>query len=563
MKQLFTTVVLMAAVAGGNAVAQSTSFHSAQQLAGMEAKAHSVGHSAPAAMRGSAPANDECTGAVAMTVGSTCTAVSGTADGATQSMDPITCNNYTADNSMDVWYSFVATGPYSEVTVTGGGDETTGFDVVLEVFSGSCGSLTSIGCSDATLRAGVESVNAATTAGSTYYYRVYYWPYSDPQTVFDFTSCVVGGAAPPANDDCSGATAHNLAVGGSVDMSGDNTGATDGEGFGFNSAWESFTISSCAMVTIDFCGTSPSFPTASIVAQLGNSCPVSAAVNASSAAACGDGANAIITYNFLPAGTYYIPVLQGPGSTGPYHIHVAAAACPAPPANDECTGAITLVSNTNCMETYGTTFGATQSMDAILCNGFTGTADDDVWYSFVATNTDQTISVQGQAGFDAVIELFSGTCSNLTSIACGDATFPPTGVEDTGDSLSYSGLTVGSTYYFRVYDFNANTATPTYAVCVQEGLNSSLGVNELVADNSVNVYPNPSNGDITIAYNAATGNVGVQVLDMTGRLVYNVQRTMTKGQNVFLPLAGKLAVGQYLLRLDTPEGRKEQRIAVK
>ena len=31
----------------------------------------------------------------------------------------------------------------------------------------------------------------------------------------------------------------------------------------------------------------------------------------------------------------------------------------------------------------GTTVGATQSIPAISCNGFTGNADDDVWYSFL------------------------------------------------------------------------------------------------------------------------------------------------------------------------------------
>jgi hypothetical protein len=49
---------------------------------------------------------------------------------------------------------------------------------------------------------------------------------------------------------------------------------------------------------------------------------------------------------------------------------------------------------------------------------------------------------------------------------------------------------------------------------------------------------------------------------MTGRVVYNGQRNLSKGQTLSLALAGKLAPGQYLLRLDTPDGRKEQRIAV-
>ena len=57
--------------------------------------------------------------------------------------------------------------------------------------------------------------------------------------------------------------------------------------------------------------------------------------------------------------------------------------CPPPPANDECAGAvpITVNSGSNCINIFtGTTANATQSQP-----GCTGTADDDVWYSFVAT----------------------------------------------------------------------------------------------------------------------------------------------------------------------------------
>ncbi|HEX2618463.1 MAG TPA: T9SS type A sorting domain-containing protein, partial [Flavobacteriales bacterium] len=507
--------------------------------------------------RGSAPANDECAAAEALTVhtDAECAtlATAGNNGGSTTTTGDPACD--ASDTGyQDVWYSFNSgANEQVNITLTPSVDMTDWAFVVTT----SCASTDELACEIVP----DGPINVVVTPNTDYIIRVYSnLQYGVGST---FTLCVAGGGEipePPANDDCAGATAHNLSVGGSVDISGNNVGATDGEGFGFNSAWESFTTTACANVTIDFCGTSPAFT--DFVPQLGNSCPLDAAVNASFQTECPGGGNTVLTYMNLPAGTYYIPVLQNVTSAGPYTIHVAAAACAPPPANDECAGAILVTSHANCTDIMTTTAGGTESMPAIECNLATGLADDDVWYSFMATNVDQTISVQGYSSFDAVIELFSGTCGSLTSISCGDNTYPPTGVEDTGDSLSYSGLTVGETYYFRVYDYAQNTAFPAFNLCVQEGLLSSLSVGETTATAAFTVFPNPSNGDITIAYNAAGGAVGVQLLDMTGRVVYNGQRNLSKGQTLSLALAGKLAPGQYLLRLDTPDGRKEQRIAV-
>src|SRR6218665_2298078 len=89
------------------------------------------------------------------------------------------------------------------------------------------------------------------------------------------------------------------------------------------------------------------------------------------------------------------------------------------PANDNCANAITLTSATSFSGTSGTTVGATQSLPAITCNAQTGTADDDVWYKFVAVATIHTVKVIGGEGFDPVIDVRSGAC-NGTNIACAD-----------------------------------------------------------------------------------------------------------------------------------------------
>jgi len=76
------------------------------------------------------------------------------------------------------------------------------------------------------------------------------------------------------------------------------------------------------------------------------------------------------------------------------------------------------------------------------------------------------------------------------------------------------------------------------------------------------VFPNPGNGDLTIHYGGADGMVVLEVMDVTGRLVHGEQRLFHAGQQVFLPLAGRLSPGTYIVRFATGDHRHEQRIVV-
>ncbi|SHI73220.1 Por secretion system C-terminal sorting domain-containing protein, partial [Hymenobacter daecheongensis DSM 21074] len=85
-----------------------------------------------------------------------------------------------------------------------------------------------------------------------------------------------------------------------------------------------------------------------------------------------------------------------------------------------------------------------------------GTADDDVWYKFVATSTAHTVTLTGTG--DYVQELLSGTCAGLTSVAYSDP-----------NVKTYFGLTAGTTYYVRVYSYSAtipSTAAAAFTICV-------------------------------------------------------------------------------------------------
>lgn len=127
---------------------------------------------------------------------------------------------------------------------------------------------------------------------------------------------------------------------------------------------------------------------------------------------------------------------------------------PVIPANNDCANAIALTPNPTCAPMMGSVANATQSLPAIDCNGV-GNANDDVWFSFVATETSHTVEMTVPSGFFPVIDLRSGAC-NGTNIACNDDV-----------SLVANGLTVGETYYVRLYHiFGSVPSNTSFTVCV-------------------------------------------------------------------------------------------------
>lgn len=168
-----------------------------------------------------------------------------------------------------------------------------------------------------------------------------------------------------------------------------------------------------------------------------------------------------------------------PTTTGDYRIHLNRYDCattnnlngdivvtlltaaPSGPSNDDCANATSLAvsSGTTCTTSVsGTTVNATQSIGAISCNGGTGNADDDVWYSFVATATEHDISVT--TSIDAVIDLRSGAC-NGSNIACEDSV-----IVGGSELMNATGLTIGTTYYVRIYSYGGSGGEGTFDICI-------------------------------------------------------------------------------------------------
>ncbi|WP_083996867.1 T9SS type A sorting domain-containing protein [Chryseobacterium sp. BLS98] len=175
----------------------------------------------------------------------------------------------------------------------------------------------------------------------------------------------------------------------------------------------------------------------------------------------------VTSYTFASAlassTTYYYTVTSYNASTnsGTCTVRSFTTTATAPPANDNCGGAIALTVNPDLAcgaTTAGNTLGASLSMAATPCNG---NPDDDVWYSFVATSASHVVALSNvvstgtSSTTDMYFQVLSGACGSQTSVVCSDP-----------NTATVSGLTPGQTYYIRVYTYSGAGYNASFNICV-------------------------------------------------------------------------------------------------
>ncbi len=311
----------------------------------------------------------------------------------------------TFGGGFDVVYSYTpAVNEVVDVTLCNTSPGGTNFDSRLFIFSGSCVSFTEIACSDDACYSNyflpyvsnLPGINM--TGGTTYYIVVDGWSNTD---CGDYQLDVSMSACPPGtpvHDDCTGAVPLALTNGVPASEFGTTCGATaDGCNYTMETVWHAVTLSgSCNNLTIDWCGTASGIQSNNTWIIINPSCPQACFGDIFSSGydntTCGDG-NWTIHYNFLPAGTYWIPVLAGGGnSPGNYQINFLSIDCPPPPPNDDCSAAVPVaLSNGVPVTEFGDWTGATPD-----CGYYTYPT---VWHAVTLPN-----------------------CMNLTVDYCGNAT---------------------------------------------------------------------------------------------------------------------------------------------
>jgi trimeric autotransporter adhesin len=148
-----------------------------------------------------APANDLCANAITLTSGTTCTNTAGTVANATFTAGPSSlCSGGTV--KYDVWYKFTAQSTNPTITLSSIGANFSAQAPRIQIFSGTCGTPVNVGCNTTIL------INApgTLTVGTTYLVRVFSITLAAvPSTLATFNICITD-PAPPANDNCAGAT---------------------------------------------------------------------------------------------------------------------------------------------------------------------------------------------------------------------------------------------------------------------------------------------------------------------------------------------------------------------
>lgn len=285
---------------------------------------------------------------------------------------------------------------------------------------------------------------------------------------------VINTAPIPSNNDCSTATNVPLNTGascasvvsGTVSCASASSDANACFGTTDDDVWYRFVAPSSGMVDISLINIAGS-TTDLYHAVYGGTCGSLTNIN------CSD-PNTSSVSGLTPGATYYLRVYTWTsigGQTTTFDVCLQNPCPSGPPANDNCSTATSLTVNagsTCSTVTSGTVACASASSDANPCFG---TADDDVWFSFVATGATANISLTNVTGSttDLYHAVYTGTCGSLTNISCSDP-----------NTSSLSSLVTGQTYYIRVYTWTSTAnQTTTFDICVTNPCPSGAPANDL------------------------------------------------------------------------------------
>ncbi|KGO88865.1 T9SS sorting signal type C domain-containing protein [Flavobacterium suncheonense] len=382
-----------------------------------------------------APSNDNCAGAITVTASNnpSCNTLTGTTLGATQSLAG--CSGAADD---DVWYKFVATSTTHTVTVT----PSTLVNASFQVFSGSCGTPTSLACINATTGTAAETTDlTGLTIGTTYFIRIYSSGNGSGQG--NFSLCV---NSPLSNDNCTGAIAvlTNTDLSCTNSVSGTIQGATNsgtncGLGTSDDDVWFSFVATS---TTHNINLTNVSGSTTDLAhAVYGGSCG-----SLGASLVCSD-PNSSVVSGLTIGNTYYVQVYSWTSTTGQDSTFTLCINTPITATNTTCATATTL----NCGDTlYGTTNGTT---GAVAHGTGCSMSNYGVWYTFVGDGAQTIISTSPD--FDIKLSVVTGNaCGSFTNIACTDSS---------PESATFTTV-AGQTYYVYIAYWTTGSTTGNFTI---------------------------------------------------------------------------------------------------
>lgn len=419
----------------------------------------------------------------------------------------------------------------SSITTTGATIEwsavtgITGFEYVLDNQSG-----------DPTVAGTVISANTFSPSGLTpqtlYYFhiRTVCTSGTSPWRTISFTT----RALPPANDDCANAVTLvpnadllcGTTVPGTLIEATDSNEGDNGAGAPDDDVWYKFvaTASTHRISLLNVTGS----PSDLVHEVLEGTCGGGLiSLNISDP-------NTSNVSGLVVGTTYYVRVFSYDpvSSTSTTNFNICVGTFPPPPANDSCAGAQLFTANSDATCTNIVSGNLTSATDSGEPASGVGNPNDDVWFKFVATSTQHKIALSNvqSTPTNLVHEVLEGTCGGgLISINVSDS-----------DISTLAGLTVGNTYFVRVYSFVEDPgATTTFDLCVSVPPVGSVCTNPIVVSSlpytttdNTNLYGDdydfPSGGDSGCS---ATSNYYLNGDDV----VYAYTPTVDQSINIRIP----------------------------
>jgi hypothetical protein len=453
-----------------------------------------------------APANDDCAGAITVPIQyGTCvgqvTADNTAATNSTGAPAP-TCANY---QGKDLWFSVTvpASGTVTVQTVT----PTAGSPVIdtgMSIYSGTCSALTEVECDDDDSPTGNFSLITLTgrTPGEVLYVRV--WEYGGGTTgliaVCATSPSNCGVPTSPTATNLTNTTAqlnwvvpsNGLPAGGSYELEYGLQGFTQGTG------------------TVVTGLTTPAYALSNLTASTGYCFYVR--TNCGTA----NGSSAWV---------------------GPTCFSTLLTA----PINDDPCGAVTL----GATVLTGSNVGATTTVQTTLPNPVCSTAiqPKDVWFAFTPAGTTATLTLAGApAGTVRVYSSPSCSAGPFALVACAAS-----GANNTALTapVNLTGLSAGQRYYVAVSGYGSSDTAGSFTIAAS-GLVTATRIQ--AESDALLVYPNPSNtGQLTIKTSGLQGVGHATLLNALGQVVLTKTLTVAAEQTLS---TRNLAAGLYTLRVE-------------
>jgi hypothetical protein len=402
--------------------------------------------------------NEDCSSATAIAenqqvTGSTC--------GAAPSNIPASCALLNA--SPDVWYRYVPSCSGRAAFEMCGSS----YDTVLVVYRGPCDNMTEVGCNDdnASCSNHLNSyLEADVDAGQTYFVRVS--GFGGESGNYSLYINLVA----PLNQTCGSATAiaANGTYTGSTCLSQATGAASCGSSNTTPAVWFSYTASCTGTLFLDTCGSAFDTVLSAYTGACSGLTQVACDDDSGTQGPCAGTLQSFLTVPVTAGAAYKVRLSGFNGSRGRYTLHAYYQ------SNNTCGNAAAITSASTPFSTQCASADGSSSCGS-------SNASPAVWFRYTPACTGTMVADTCGSGFDTVLSVYSGSCDNLTELACNDDSGPPSPCDGSLQSYVTAPVQAGMTYLVRISGYNGRSGTGTlhvacHAPCVAD-VNGDFSVN--------------------------------------------------------------------------------------